>query len=641
LTLPACNTCPGKVFFIENIITGNHSLAIIPNGTNGDFLEGNAGPTPTDLNTTNQTLAIISDGANPGTWRIFVPTAFATAPFLTTTYSQGIIGIAWSGTAIAPNNGGTGTLTAPTSGQIPIGTSGGIYTPATVSAGSSKITVTPGSGTLSLDVNQANLSLGSIGGTASLSSQVTGTLSATNGGTGQTSTAAAYNALSPMTTLGDIEYESAASTASRLAGNTTATKKFLTQTGTGSVSAAPGWNTIANGDLPSITGSNIASGTITSSNISASAGITGSQLASSTITGSNIAAGTVALTNIATQAATTFVGNSTGSSASPTALSVASAQTMLGYGSTGYNLKSYGITASGNQLPTSGSIGPGPYWHFGNWTQTGNLTIASGTRIYMNGTPTFNGSAITVSPHLTGGEGTGTGTLTAAITVLAPQNGAGLGYSGGNGLLTTACGPAGAGFGGLGGHGGSTVANQFYWGGQTYSWQDQFSGSSAMGGSTTALANYGGTGGQGGGSLYWECTGAFNAPSGNPSGFITANGGAGGAFTTTGTGGPGGSGGAVCIVSGTSINLGTSTSAITVTGGAGASASSTSFGSPGGGGGGYIVLNSAGTITQSLTAAAACGGGAAGTGGSSTTPAAAGGNGQIISNPSITPVSLF
>jgi len=73
------------------------------------------------------------------------------------------------------------------------------------------------------------------------------------GGTGQVTAAAAYNALSPMTTTGDIEYESGANTASRLAGNTSATKNFLTQTGTGSVSAAPAWGTIAAGDLPAVT----------------------------------------------------------------------------------------------------------------------------------------------------------------------------------------------------------------------------------------------------------------------------------------------------------------------------------------------------------------------------------------------------
>jgi hypothetical protein len=44
-------------------------------------------------------------------------------------------------------------------------------------------------------------------------------------------------------------YEDATPTAVRLAGNTTTTKQFLTQTGTGTVSAAPAWGTIANTDV--------------------------------------------------------------------------------------------------------------------------------------------------------------------------------------------------------------------------------------------------------------------------------------------------------------------------------------------------------------------------------------------------------
>lgn len=76
------------------------------------------------------------------------------------------------------------------------------------------------------------------------------TLAIGSGGTGQATAAAAYNALSPMTTLGDLEYESGANTAARLPGNTSATKNFLTQTGTGTASAAPAWGTIAAADLP-------------------------------------------------------------------------------------------------------------------------------------------------------------------------------------------------------------------------------------------------------------------------------------------------------------------------------------------------------------------------------------------------------
>ena len=56
----------------------------------------------------------------------------------------------------------------------------------------------------------------------------------------------------PMTTLGDIMYEDGTPAAARLAGSTSATKKFLVQTGTGSVSAAPSWGTISAGDVPTL-----------------------------------------------------------------------------------------------------------------------------------------------------------------------------------------------------------------------------------------------------------------------------------------------------------------------------------------------------------------------------------------------------
>lgn len=88
--------------------------------------------------------------------------------------------------------------------------------------------------------------------TSGTAAGLSATLAIGSGGTGQTGAAAAYNALSPMTTLGDLEYESGANTAARLPGNTTATKAFLTQTGTGSVSAAPAWAAIAAADVPTL-----------------------------------------------------------------------------------------------------------------------------------------------------------------------------------------------------------------------------------------------------------------------------------------------------------------------------------------------------------------------------------------------------
>jgi hypothetical protein len=54
---------------------------------------------------------------------------------------------------------------------------------------------------------------GNISGNAA---NVTGVVAIANGGTGQTTKAAAYNALSPMTTTGDLEYEASAGIAARL-----------------------------------------------------------------------------------------------------------------------------------------------------------------------------------------------------------------------------------------------------------------------------------------------------------------------------------------------------------------------------------------------------------------------------------------
>jgi hypothetical protein len=53
--------------------------------------------------------------------------------------------------------------------------------------------------------------------------------------------------------LGDLIAANATPAWSRVAGNTTATRKFLRQTGNGSVSALPAWDTLVVGDLPSHT----------------------------------------------------------------------------------------------------------------------------------------------------------------------------------------------------------------------------------------------------------------------------------------------------------------------------------------------------------------------------------------------------
>lgn len=106
------------------------------------------------------------------------------------------------------------------------------------------------SGTFSLDTatyltgNQSITLSGDASGTGTTSIAVTlATVGATKGGTGQTS----Y-------TLGDILYCSASNVLSKLAGNITSGKQFLVQTGTGTVSAAPSWASLASSDVTTALG---------------------------------------------------------------------------------------------------------------------------------------------------------------------------------------------------------------------------------------------------------------------------------------------------------------------------------------------------------------------------------------------------
>jgi microcystin-dependent protein len=74
-------------------------------------------------------------------------------------------------------------------------------------------------------------------------STVTSVIGVSNGGTGIT----AY-------ILGDLLYSSESNTLSKLSGNTTTTKKFLSQTGTGTVSAAPVWVSLTSSDVTTALG---------------------------------------------------------------------------------------------------------------------------------------------------------------------------------------------------------------------------------------------------------------------------------------------------------------------------------------------------------------------------------------------------
>jgi len=127
-----------------------------------------------------------------------------------------------------------------------VGTGEGVYKSKTgvnlafrsLTATSSKIALANNTNDIGIDVTEANLTLGNLAGTLGIS----------KGGTGQTTANPAFNALSPLTTLGDLLYYSTVN--ARLAGNTAAVKKFLNQTGNGTISAAPSWDALVDADLP-------------------------------------------------------------------------------------------------------------------------------------------------------------------------------------------------------------------------------------------------------------------------------------------------------------------------------------------------------------------------------------------------------
>ena len=207
-----------------NLTVGTTSVT---SGTSGYILYNNAG-TLGNLATTGSGSVVLATSPTLVTPTLGTPVSVTLTNATGLPISTGVSGL---GTGVAT------FLATPTSANLAAALTDETGTGANVFATSPTL-VTPILGT------PTSVTLTNATGLP-LSTGVTGTLGISSGGTGQTTAASAFNALSPMTTTGDITYEASALTAARLPIGTTG--QVLTVSG-----GIPAWSTPASGGVTTI-----------------------------------------------------------------------------------------------------------------------------------------------------------------------------------------------------------------------------------------------------------------------------------------------------------------------------------------------------------------------------------------------------
>jgi hypothetical protein len=214
-TLPVAAGGTNVTSFTANgIVYGNgtSALGVTPAGTTGQVLIGNTGSAPSWGTISSSLVSSFSAGT----------TGFT--PSIATTGAITLAG------TLATTNGGTGLTSFNANGAV-YATSSSALTTGTLP--------TTGGGT-----GLTSFTSGGAVYATSTSALTTGTLPIASGGTGQTTATAAFDALSPMTTVGDIIYEATGPTATRLPIGTTG--QVLTVSG-----GIPTWSTPASGGVSS------------------------------------------------------------------------------------------------------------------------------------------------------------------------------------------------------------------------------------------------------------------------------------------------------------------------------------------------------------------------------------------------------
>jgi hypothetical protein len=180
-------------------------------------------------------VTLLTNGTAAGTWdRHDLAPSNVSWSTNTFDYPGSITSATWNGVAVATNRGGTGlasftsggavyatSTSALTTGTLPTA-SGGTNLTSFTSGGALYATSTSAltTGTLPTASGGTNLTSFTSGGAVyatSTSALTTGTLPLASGGTGQTTKAAAFNALSPVTTTGDLILGNGTNSATRLA----------------------------------------------------------------------------------------------------------------------------------------------------------------------------------------------------------------------------------------------------------------------------------------------------------------------------------------------------------------------------------------------------------------------------------------